>query len=239
MGNVLILLYKLNCILTTRCSALSAAIEGGSDVFPVFVLDPHYIHSGRVGSARMTFLFETLSDLHKNLQQRSSSLFCLQGTPEHVLPQLFKQWDITRLAYEHDIEPYAKQRDQRVAEIAAKHGVEVVVRCASLNPVARIPMPNCALRRYGHTLFAPEELLEACSGKMPGSYGSLVKAAERLVVSPEIAAPAVIKTPTKSWLADVHAVPSMESIGLARQSTPFPGGETEGLSRLQRWFGSR
>lgn len=69
---------------------------------------------------------------------------------------------------------------------------------------------------------------------MPGSYGSLVKAAERLTLPDEIAAPAQIKTPAKIWLAASHAVPSMESLGLARQTTPFSGGETEGLARLQR-----
>ena len=114
--------------LSPPCSALAAAVEGGGDVFPVFVLDPHFIHGGCVGSARMTFLFDTLTDLHKNLQRRSSSLFCLQGNPELTLPRLFKQWNITTLAYEYDSEPYAKQRDQRVGEIAAKHGVDVVVR---------------------------------------------------------------------------------------------------------------
>jgi hypothetical protein len=88
--------------------------------------------------------------------------------------------------------------------------------------------------RYGHTLFAPDELLRACGGKMPGSYGTLVKAAERLPVAAEIAAPAAVKTPVKLWVADMHAVPTMQSLGLTRQTTPFPGGETEGLARLQR-----
>jgi deoxyribodipyrimidine photolyase len=94
----------------------------------VFVLDPHFTHSGRVAPARMTFLFDALADLHGNLQKRSSALFCLQGNPELLLPQLFKQWDITRLAYEFDGEPYARSRDQRVSDIAAQHGVDVVVR---------------------------------------------------------------------------------------------------------------
>ena len=69
---------------------------------------------------------------------------------------------------------------------------------------------------------------------MPGSYGSLVKAAERLSIPAEIVAPAHIKTPAKLWMAASHAVPSMESLNLVRQTTPFAGGETEGLSRLQR-----
>lgn len=185
-------------------------------MFPVFILDPHFIRSGRVGAARMTFLFDALTDLHSGLQQRSSSLFCVQGNPEHMLPQLFKQWNITRLAYEYDNEPYARSRDQRVTELAAHHGVNVVVR-------------------YGHTLHAPDALLAACGGSMPKSYGSFVAAAERLAVAPDVPAPASIKTPAKLWLADKHAVPSMQSLGLSRQNTPFPGGETEGLARLQKY----
>jgi len=164
----------------------------------------------------MTFLFDTLADLHSNLQKRSSSLFCVQGSPDSALPQLFKQWNITRLAYEYDGEPYAKSRDQRIAELAAAHGVDVVVT-------------------HGHTLHAPRDLLAACGGAMPKSYGSFVTAVERLAVAPEIASPSSIKTPAKLWLADVHAVPSMQSLGLSRQNTPFPGGETEGLARLQRY----
>jgi hypothetical protein len=69
---------------------------------------------------------------------------------------------------------------------------------------------------------------------MPGSYGSLVKVAERLTVAPEVATPAVINTPAALWQAESHAVPTMQSLGLVRQDTPFPGGETEGLARLRR-----
>jgi deoxyribodipyrimidine photolyase len=165
----------------------SSSIDGGGDVLPVFILDPHFTRSGRVGSARMTFLFDTLADLHSNLQKRSSLLFCVQGSPDSALPQLFKQWNITRLAYEYDGEPYAKSRDQRIAELAASHGVDVVVT-------------------HGHTLHAPRDLLAACGGAMPKSYGSFVSAVERLAVAPEIASPSSIKTPAKLWLADVHAV---------------------------------
>jgi hypothetical protein len=225
----------------THRSALAAAMEGGSEVIPVFLLDPHFTQSGRVGAARMTFLFDTLTDLHRNLQRLSSSLFCVQGSPEQLMPQLLKQWGITRLAYEFDGEPYARLRDQRISEIAAQCGVDVVVRCAPLPPLPSPPpsSPTCSAhntrRSYGHTLFEPERLLEACGGKMPGSYGSLVKAVERLPLPAEIACPSAIKTPAKLWMAGLHSVPSLESLGLSRQETPFPGGESEGLARLQRF----
>ena len=38
--------------------ALCAAIEGSSQLFPVFCLDPWFVKSGRVGANRMNFLLE-------------------------------------------------------------------------------------------------------------------------------------------------------------------------------------
>ena len=55
-------------------------------------------------------------------------LYVLQGTPTEVLPRIFKEWNITRLTFEMDTEPYAKQRDAEVCQLAGEHGVEVIRR---------------------------------------------------------------------------------------------------------------
>ena len=38
--------------------ALCAAIEGTSNLYPVFCLDPWFVKSGRIGANRMNFLLE-------------------------------------------------------------------------------------------------------------------------------------------------------------------------------------
>lgn len=53
-------------------------------------------------------------------------LFVIQGSPTEVFPGLFKQWEITRLTFEVDTEPYAVARDEEVKQLAHQHGVEVV-----------------------------------------------------------------------------------------------------------------
>jgi cryptochrome len=45
-------------------------------------------------------------------------------------PKLFKQWEITHLTFEVDIEPYAKERDAEIKSLAEKLGVEVIT-CVS------------------------------------------------------------------------------------------------------------
>jgi cryptochrome len=60
-----------------------------------------------------------------SLQVRGSQLICLRGKPAEVFPGLFAQWSITKLCYEFDTEPYARQRDAEVDRLAAKAGVSV------------------------------------------------------------------------------------------------------------------
>lgn len=45
-----------------------------------------------------------------------------------MFPELFKKWDVTKLTYEYDTEPYSLSRDGKVTELAKRHGVEVVYK---------------------------------------------------------------------------------------------------------------
>jgi cryptochrome len=57
-------------------------------------------------------------------------LFIVRGSPKDVFPKLFKEWGVTKLTYEVDIEPYAVERDSIIDGLAKDCGVEVV-RCVS------------------------------------------------------------------------------------------------------------
>ena len=57
-------------------------------------------------------------------------LYIIRGNPVDVFPKLFKQWEITHLTFEVDIEPYAKERDAEIKSLAEKLGVEVIT-CVS------------------------------------------------------------------------------------------------------------
>lgn len=54
----------------------------------------------------------------------------VKGDPKEMLPNLFEKWKITKLTFEVDTEPYARQRDEAVEEIAISCGVQVV-KCVS------------------------------------------------------------------------------------------------------------
>merc|ERR1712194_750924 len=101
---------------------------------------------------------ESLQDLDSKLQKTGSRLLVLQGNPKEVLGKIFSgkgPFKVSRLVYEHDIEPYAKKRDAEIGTIASKNGIEVV------------GFP-------GHTLYDVEEALKKNKGKAPTTMPGMV-----------------------------------------------------------------
>lgn len=49
----------------------------------------------------------------------------LRGNPTEVLPEVMKEWGVTKLCFEHDTEPYALKRDAAVRQMAEQAGIQV------------------------------------------------------------------------------------------------------------------
>lgn len=52
-------------------------------------------------------------------------LFVVRGSPEDVFPKLFTEWNVQKLTWEVDTEPYAQVRDGRIKKLAKDSGVKV------------------------------------------------------------------------------------------------------------------
>ena len=74
--------------------ALEHASKGSDYLYPVFVIDPHYMEpdpkasspgSNLAGVNRIRFLLESLADLDSSLQRLGSRLLVLKGEPSEVL----------------------------------------------------------------------------------------------------------------------------------------------------------
>ena len=65
---------------------------------------------------------ESLVDLDSSLTKLGSRLFVVRGKPEVVLPELIDRWKINRLTFEYDSEPYAKERDKKIENMAKAKG---------------------------------------------------------------------------------------------------------------------
>lgn len=131
-------------------AARDAAAASGASLLAVFVLDPWFVTSGRVGVRRLQFLLEALHDLDASLRRTLGvPLRVLRGAPTVVLPQLWRRCNVERCIWEADTEAYAQVRDAKVAGIAAEQGVVAEAIGG------------------GHTLYDMDTLLERCAGRRP------------------------------------------------------------------------
>ncbi|KAM3241105.1 hypothetical protein ACQJBY_054245 [Aegilops geniculata] len=208
--------------------ALDAARRSAARVYPVFVLDPRYLRpdpaapspgSARAGVARVRFLLESLRDLDARLRRLGSRLLVMRarGDVSDAVCAALKDWNIGKLCFESDTEPYALARDKRVTDFAAASGIEV------FSPVS-------------HTLFDPAEIIEKNGGRPPLTYQSFVATAgepPKPVMEEYSELPPIGDTGGYELLP----VPKLEELGYGDLSQeyipPFRGGETEALKRMR------
>ena len=204
-------------------------------MIPVFVLDPKFTGSDVMSANRFQFLLESLQDLDDGLRRLGSRLIVVRGKPEEALPRLVKQWDVRLLTLESDkTGPYSKVRDSAVFAELKK------------------AVPGLKISQHAtHTIFEADRYLAAAKGQgCPKSYQSFCKLFDslgtpRLPVDAPARAPLAAAVPIKDDDGENFGIPTLDEmrelcgangggrdIG-AKATSPFKGGETEALRRLQ------
>jgi len=123
--------------------ALQAALKDAARVYPTFIIDPNFVTPETVGVRRFNFLLESLHDLDRSLRVLGSKLFVLRGNPvglywyqqlysiiltaiTELLLRAIREWELNRIAFEKDTEPYAILRDKQIISMAKELDIEVI-----------------------------------------------------------------------------------------------------------------
>lgn len=202
--------------------ALQEALNGADAVRCVYILDPFFAGAANVGINRWRFLLEALEDLDSSLKKLNSRLFVVRGQPTDVFPRLFKEWNVTRLTFEYDPEPYGKERDGAIIKLAQEFGVETIVR-------------------NSHTLYNLDRIIEMNNNSPPLTFKRFQTIVSRLELPrrplPPITQQQMDKCHTK--IGDNHdqlySIPSLEELGFRTEGLPpavWHGGESQALDRL-------
>ncbi|XWS11845.1 hypothetical protein CRYUN_Cryun37aG0036000 [Craigia yunnanensis] len=209
--------------------ALEYASRGSTCVYPLFVIDPHYMEpdpnafspgSTRAGINRIRFLLESLVDLDLSFKKLGSRLLVLKGEPSEVLIRCLKEWDVKKLCFEYDTDPYYQALDNKVKNHASSAGIEI------FSPVS-------------HTLFNPTDIIEKNGGRPPLSYQSFLKlAGEPSWASSSLSVDLSSIPPVGDvGSCEILQVPTLKELGYVETDqndfTPFKGGESEALRRLR------
>ena len=185
--------------------ALHAALQGGNQVIPLFILDPLLLKQPAPG--RKAFLSAGLRRLGADLQRLGSRLVVRAGSPLQVLRQVVSESGAGQIFAIEDYSPYALRRDEEIARALP----------VSFLPGVTVRHPASVLKAGGtpYTVYTPfSKAWKALTLPSGGATIRRLSAPERLPPVP-----------------DMYSEPLPEDAAPAL----FPPGEVEALRRLERF----
>lgn len=105
-------------------AGLYHALRSGKKVIPVFIFDKKILDElENKEDKRVDFIHRNLTAIQEELNDIGSTLHVLHGTPEECYKQLIKEYDVTAVYTNHDYEPYAGERDKKIADYLASNNI--------------------------------------------------------------------------------------------------------------------
>ena len=191
----------------TDNQALAEALKDGTQVVPLFIVDPNLVKSRNAGEVRLAFLWEALRQLAASLEERGSRLIVRHGDPQSVLPELVESLGETAVFAEEDYSPYAQHRDRQLAEKIS----------LTLTPGVTIHHPETVHKQDGDPYVVYTPYKRTWNERPLPKENQLIKVPDQ------------INTP-----ADLESEPIPDSPRLP-DNIPFPPSEKEAQKRLKQF----
>jgi deoxyribodipyrimidine photo-lyase len=99
------------------------ALNSNSEVLPLFIFDKNILDELPKDDARVSFIHERLNTIDMELQKFGKNLAVFYGDPITIIEKLISENQIQGVYTNHDYEPYAKDRDQKIASILAAKNI--------------------------------------------------------------------------------------------------------------------
>lgn len=206
-------------------AGLYHALKSSYPVLPLFIFDTYILDKLEdKPDARVEFIHDHVSALARELASMGSTMLVAHGKPEEVWARLLQQYPIGAVYTNHDYEPYAHERDEKVKRLLASHGIPFYTY-------------------KDHVIFERQEIVKD-DGKPYTVFTPYSRKWRALLMSrPASAAsnPAASfylqSYPTERyfsrlWRAAPLPIPSLEAIGFVRTGVSFPPMQvTQGLIR--------
>jgi deoxyribodipyrimidine photo-lyase len=97
------------------------------NIYTVFIFTPEQVGSGNQYKSdnAVQFMIETLYDLASEISKAGGKLHTFYGHNEKVIADCIKAWDINVVAFNLDITPYSRIRDDKIVKMCQKMEVFV------------------------------------------------------------------------------------------------------------------
>ena len=103
--------------------ALYHALTSGLPVIPIFIFDDEILDDLPRNDARVSFIYSSLKDIHLQLKKKGSSLLIKKGDVHKVWQELILKFNIKKVFFNKDYEPYSKNRDNSIIEILSSNNI--------------------------------------------------------------------------------------------------------------------
>lgn len=105
-------------------AGLYHALKSGEEIQPIFIFDRNILDKLEdKKDRRVSFIFQQIERLRKELEEIGASLLVYYSTPLDVISELAEKFNFQTLYANRDYEPYARQRDKEVFEFLATKGI--------------------------------------------------------------------------------------------------------------------
>jgi len=105
-------------------AGLYKALSSGNKVLPVFIFDRKILDPLPQKDARVEFIHQQVTQMHKQLTDLGSNMYVYYGTPETIWVEICDKHNLTAVYTNHDYEPYAKARDEAIQNLLSDKGVD-------------------------------------------------------------------------------------------------------------------
>lgn len=123
MSRVTIFWFRRDLRLDDNAGLFHALSDRG-DVQGLFIFDTGLLKGLPRTDARVHFIHQTLESLKDGLQRQGADLWVRHGDVLEIWDKLSRENDIAAVYANHDYEPSARRRDEAVARLLEKRGVE-------------------------------------------------------------------------------------------------------------------
>lgn len=101
------------------------ALIAGEEVLPIFIFDKNILDKLPKDDARVTFISQLVDKIQDGLKKHKKKLGVFYGKPEEILSKLIKDHEVKAVYFNHDYEPYARERDKIIYKLLTKNNIEV------------------------------------------------------------------------------------------------------------------
>ena len=93
-----------------------------NNIYTIFIFTPEQVGSGNKYKSdnAVEFMINSLEDLETEIRKQGGHLHTFYGNNDKVVADCIKAWDINVVAFNLDITPYSRERDDKIVKLCQK-----------------------------------------------------------------------------------------------------------------------